>query len=362
MAKSSRGANDYLKMFFDSLQSPAFVVDLDGVITNWNRALAVKSVPVDDAVGRRLLDVFPNLDEEVAGINWARVIFENVLEEGRRINAPRCRFADLGPNFVFDISVLPVRDARGRVVAAGLVANDVTDKLSSEEFSIREAKTTSLAELGAAFAHEIKNPLNSISMNLQMLVEQIENGAPDVGEMSDTAKLVLGEIGRVTRIIDDFLTFSRLPRSVPKIADSRIACEKAVNLLREEARRKGILIETRLGDLPDVLIDSDHLFQAIYNVVLNAIQALDRNGHILIVGAREDDQVVFRIADDGPGISEENLKHVFDIFYSTKKNGTGLGLTIASRLLRNMNGGLSISSTAGKGTVATITLPLKIIS
>jgi signal transduction histidine kinase len=132
-----------------------------------------------------------------------------------------------------------------------------------------------------------------------------------------------------------------------------------ISMLREQARKQGVELQSNLSQLPDIPLDKSRLVEAIFNIAQNAIQALGDSGTVHFNSSAQSDHVLLQIIDDGPGIPEEIQEKIFDLYFSTKdEDGTGLGLPYAERIVKDHNGTLTVKSSLGKGTAFLITLPL----
>ncbi len=214
-----------------------------------------------------------------------------------------------------------------------------------------------LAELGrmvAAISHEIKNPLGIISSTAELL--QSSTLRPQ--EQKDLTEILLQETKRLNTILSEFLDFARPKVPELKEHDIREVLERNLSFIEQEAHRSGIEVIREIPPYPAMaLIDSNSLHQAVLNILINAIQAM-KDGGTLRVGISENKKSWhIQVADTGMGISEEILPRIFEPFFTTKEKGTGLGLSIVQKIIRSMNGDITVKSKVGEGTVFTISLP-----
>ena len=215
-----------------------------------------------------------------------------------------------------------------------------------------------LGLLSSGIAHEVKNPLNSIQMNLQLLEEEAATGASHE-QIHDWIVPIQREIRRLERLVNDFLLFARPLNAETQEVRADVLLGSIAELVAEEARHKGVhLVVEAPGDLPVVSTDESLLRTAILNLVFNAVQAIECTGTVTLRAALEGKTAVFEIADDGPGIPEERREKAFDIFFTTKSGGTGLGLPIARRILEGLGGDLDLVDSEGPGATFRATLPL----
>jgi PAS domain S-box-containing protein len=355
---------EQIESLVESIDLAIFALNRHGNVIVWNAAMERYFMTREEALGKHVLTVFPSFKTEQQGVNWGDVILRNVIEEGRSIEVRRYRLdTRLLDNYPFDVKVFPLTSRDGKTSGAVVLLHDVKEQIEMEEQQILNARTTSLSNLGASLAHEIRNPLNSISLNVQLLREklmQLDDKKRD--EVLKNTGTLLDEIERLNLIIKDFLEFSRASGMRNELLNPNEIIGSMLELLREDARRKDIEIIVDFGDLPEVLLDRNQIRQVFYNISLNAIQAMEKGGRLEIVSERRGDWVVVGFADNGPGIHESDLSRIFDLFYTTKEGGTGLGLAIAGRLVENHHGHIAIDSRPGSGSTFSVFLPVKIVS
>ncbi|MFC1535250.1 PAS domain-containing sensor histidine kinase [Thermodesulfobacteriota bacterium] len=220
-------------------------------------------------------------------------------------------------------------------------------------------RLTSFGQLAAGVAHEIRNPLNAISMATQRI--QREFGHSQMEKKSEFLQLtnvIRDEILRLNGIIEDFLSLSRSKfdlRSQPIVE----LLERIIHLVQEETASRNISIESRCGNSrPMVFMDADKMKQALLNLINNALESISGQGGItLSVDAKDEKHVSIKISDTGAGISPADITRIFDPHYTTKEMGLGLGLPIAYEIIRAHNGDLRVQSEIGKGTTFEVLLP-----
>jgi two-component system, NtrC family, sensor histidine kinase HydH len=280
------------------------------------------------------------------------------LESRHRIEDP-VRLEINGPGGRrFQLSCSPVRQPDGQVFLLELVA-DVTEQVRLRERLSEAERLAAAGELAAGVAHEIRNPLAAI-VNATTLLDAREQLTAE--ERASTLDAVRKEARRLNRILSDFLIFAR-PRE-PKLlpGDLREVVEHVTALIRDDpARARLVELVTRVEPaLPLVAFDPDQLTQVLLNVALNGIEAMGGCGRLSLDVGRCNGEVVIAVADTGRGISLEERARVFEPFFSKKPGGTGLGLTIARRIVDAHGGHIDLESTPGQGTRFTIALPLAV--
>ena len=233
----------------------------------------------------------------------------------------------------------------------------------------RARQAAHLAEVGTltgGLAHEIRNPLSTLTLNLQLLREDLERpGSAWVkpGQAADThliARLstLQEEALRLQTILDDFLRFAGRHEIRPVVQPIGPIIEDAAAFYRDRLLRSGIQVRTGLpGDLPPAAVDADLLKQAVSNLILNAEAAMPNGGELLITAERERRSLCLHVTDTGTGIKPEDLDKIFAPYYSTRPGGTGLGLPTVRRIIQEHQGTIEVHSEPGRGTRFTIRLP-----
>lgn len=217
-----------------------------------------------------------------------------------------------------------------------------------------------LERLLARLAHEIRNPLSSLDIHVQLLEEDLGGLAPAMREqLSPRLEIIHGELHRLESIVDHFLRLAG-PSALelePVVISKTV--QHVCELLRPEAAVRQIEIVTHLeGALPDVQADPVRLTQALMNVMINAIQAVERQGRIEVEANIVDGSLLLTVRDNGPGIPPERLASIFDPYFTTKAEGSGLGLWIAQQIVTAHGGALKAQNGAESGAVFTLSLPL----
>ena len=214
--------------------------------------------------------------------------------------------------------------------------------------------------LASALAHEIRNPLNAMNMNLQMLEEELQGLDQGAGG-SETAELLVStksEIHRLSKLVNDFLEYARPIEPQLTSRDVNELLRALGRFHHAEFARAGVEFTLDLAEsLPPVDLDEGRLGQAIKNLLGNARQVVRPGGHVTLRSRLAGGEVLVEVQDDGPGISAELRERVFEAFYSTRGGGTGLGLPIARRIVEQHGGTLEVDSDAGVGTIFRIHLP-----
>jgi signal transduction histidine kinase len=262
------------------------------------------------------------------------------------------------------------------ILLTALVARHLTRRylrrLQTTERRLRAAER--MAEIGAmtgGLAHEIKNPLSTIGLNAQLLAEGIDElpvDEADKGRLSRRVGALKREVDRLRGILTDFLQYAGQLRIEPVPADLNTVVEELADFFGPQAKSQGVHVRCTLAPGPlSARLDVPHIKQAVLNLMLNAVQAMQENPperprELILRTAREQDAdrrpvVTLHVIDTGPGIPEDRAERIFQPYFTTKSGGTGLGLPTARRLIEGHEGRLEVHTEAGRGTDFTMVLP-----
>jgi signal transduction histidine kinase len=224
----------------------------------------------------------------------------------------------------------------------------------------RRKSLAAFAKLAAHVAHEVRNPLSSIMLNTELLEEEAARcHCDDATEAGALIASIKKEAERLQHLTDEYLAFARPPRPPLGHQSLNAVVEDLSHLVREEARRSGIAVETRMSrGCPCAVFDPQQMKQAALNLVRNAMQAMPAGGRLTISTAVEDHgSVTLSVDDTGPGIPDDERCLVFEPFYTSKPNGTGLGLPLAAHIVRDHGGEIDFGAAPGGGARFTVRLP-----
>lgn len=228
-----------------------------------------------------------------------------------------------------------------------------------EELAGERERLAELGSLAAGLAHEIRNPLNSLNLNMQLIEEELQL----MGRSGHTPRLLTitkDEIGRLEHLVTDFLAYARpRPPDTERVELGDLLL-RVRDLVAAEAGQANTLVEVDVEPGLAVKADRAQLTQLLLNVVRNAFAAIlaaERPGHVELAARRDGARVRIEVRDDGIGIKSEDLPRIFEVFWSTKKGGTGLGLAIVARVARSHGGEVEVSSVPGQGTTVAVLLP-----
>jgi signal transduction histidine kinase len=252
----------------------------------------------------------------------------------------------------------------GGLAGASLVAVSLYRRLLTSERRARHAER--LAELGTltgGLAHEIKNPLSTVQLNLQLLQEDLSPDDPAYGRMINRLNLVQRETSRLRDILDDFLRYAGKLELDRHPVDLNNLIEELVDFFTPQAQLNKVQARCKPSAEPVVVsADPKLIKQAVLNLMLNAVQAMtesngDKGGELILSASRHDGEAIIDVIDTAGGIPPDALPRIFDAYYSTKRSGTGLGLAMARRIAEEHGGRITVQSELGKGSDFQVRLP-----
>jgi PAS domain S-box-containing protein len=252
----------------------------------------------------------------------------------------------------FQVVSTPLLSTEGKSNILVLI-QDLTDIKMAEEQMMQSEKLSALARLSAGVAHEIGNPLTSISSYVQILKEM------DFDDFTKEAlETISRHINRIVTIVRQMSSFTKTKQEEIEKQSLKEIIGSTVQLVKYDKRMKNIRIREEIGNnIPDVKVNGDQLEQVFINIVLNAADAMPDGGELTIRTFRNQNNIDIEFTDTGEGIESEHIEKIFDPFFTTKEKGTGLGLSVSYTIIRNFGGTILVSSIPEKGTTFTVRLP-----
>jgi PAS domain S-box-containing protein len=257
-----------------------------------------------------------------------------------------------------------VRDDEGKQVALEGFIEDISQWKRAEEARVQAERLAAVGSMAAKLAHEIRNPLGTIKLNLDLLGDEVGSLGPGSSANTDEAQTLLQainlEVRRIQRVADDYLQFGHMPKAhrLPVILNDLVSRE--LSFLSPLLNTSHIQMRTEFErSLPPVQADADQLWQAILNLIRNALEAMPKGGTLELRTASTTDEVVLHLTDTGKGMSEEERLQIFRPFFTTKPVGTGLGLTLTQQIIGEHGGRIECASVVGQGTTFSLSLPLR---
>lgn len=239
----------------------------------------------------------------------------------------------------------------------------VSEKHARAEAALRRRdRLSAMGELASTVAHEVRNPLNAVAMSAQRLRREFLGGAPapsgaDRDELSQLLGVVEAETGRIDHIVQQFLEFARPPKLAPRRSALGAEVSSVVEATRSLAESRGVSLDVDATGAGEAFVDPDQLKQALDNLIRNAIDATPTGGAVHVRARSGVRGHVIDIADTGKGIAPEDLPRIFDLYFTTKPDGTGVGLAVTQQIVSAHGGTIEVDSTPGAGTRMTIRIP-----
>ncbi len=254
-----------------------------------------------------------------------------------------------------------VFDQNGKYWGTVLTSHDITERKKLEQQLLHSERLATIGEMSAKVAHEIRNPLSSISLNTELLYDEIRN---DNGEEKSDAKnliqSILNEVDTLTEMSDEYLRFARFPKLETRPVSINDILIELTKFFNKEMVQRGIsLKENYASDLPQILLDTNQIKQAFLNILKNSFESMPEGGKLSISTRLKGNFIEINITDTGCGINKDDIQRVFEPFFSAKVNGTGLGLALTMKTVEGHGGDIIFKSTITKGTTVSVSFPVE---
>ena len=347
-----------LETVFDVIRDGILVLDENGVLTYSNLQ------------GRRLIGLKETQLEKI-------FLHRAAPELARSLGLDRNKF-DPRPEVVvremqisypekrqIRVYAVPIEDAGANKespdkVGLAVVMTDVTEEKDNLKAQIESERVSSIMDLAAGVAHELGNPLNSINIHLQVLQRSLKTVLPDEQKANKSLVTCIKEVQRLDGIISHFLKAIRPSEPNFKKINLLSIIEETVRIREKEISGKKITIRMEAGVRePMIQGDVDQVKQVFFNVIGNAVDAVSEGSEVRIVTGLDDEYVFAQVVDQGIGIKKENISRVFEPYFTTKKQGHGIGMMIVHRIMRDHEGEVGVDSKEGSGTIVTLKFPRK---
>jgi signal transduction histidine kinase len=250
-----------------------------------------------------------------------------------------------------------------RTAALQALQAEIKERERLEVAKLQSERLAVVGKMAAQVAHEVRNPLGSITLNLDLTYREIDRLAEGKGHSPNEGHTLIKEmreeVCRIGRVIEDYLQFARLPKLQRQPVDLNAFLDQKLAFLCVELERANVKLRTHFDPaLTTIKADANQLWQAMLNLIHNSREAMPGGGELTISTWRDGRQVVLRVSDDGKGMTEEQLQQMFTPFFTTKKEGIGLGMVLVHQIVTEHGGHIECESTSGKGSTFSLFLPL----
>ena len=357
-------AHKFLNIVLDSSTEYALVaIDKDGLITLFNRGAELTfGHSAEEIKGRRAAELAADEtdQDQTPFLSLAR----SIASDSRHQSEMQLRRSD-GGRFTASVAITPIRESEEELMGYLIVAKDLTaDRLNEEhlrqmqEQLARNEKIAALGRMAAQVAHEVKNPLAGLRLYSLHLKSKVE-GKLAAGEMALVDKII-GGINQLSDTTEQVLSFARTVTLTRRKVDLNRIIKDCLALLEPQLNENKINVSLNLAE-PEAfaMLDEVSMRSTLINLMLNSIQAMARGGDLIVSTAASEETLRLSIADTGCGMTEDQVKNVFEPFYTTKSQGLGLGMSFASKIIEMHGGKVSVESHINQGTSISIALPVE---
>jgi len=338
-------ARSELKNIFESISDMVYYTDKDYVVRRVNQAVIDRiGKPENEIIGKKCYEIFHGKEEP-----WQKCPHSKSMDSKRPYVG---EIEDPHLQGTFVVSNSPIFDSQGNFVGTVHISRDITELRNLRERVIHSERMAALGELAARVAHEIRNPLISIGGFARRLEKKL------TGDIQEYAKIIVNEVSRLENILKEILGFVKSSRVNKKNINVNELMGSIVDFVSPEVEQKhNIIVRDLCGEPIMVMVDPDRIKEAVLNIFTNAAQATD-HGTITVRTRCEDNEAVIEFIDTGCGIKEDDIKNIFNPFFTTKPQGTGLGLAVTHKIIQEHNGKIKVESAWGGGTAFRIYLPV----
>jgi PAS domain S-box-containing protein len=337
-----------------------FTVDTQKCFRSWNRAAeTLFGWRADEIIGKSVRSIVPT---DLLASGELEQIDREVLANGH-VHLETVRLAKDGRRVPVELSLSALRDPQGDPIGRCVILRDITERKRLEESKLQAERLAVIGAMSAKLAHEIRNPLSSITLNLALVGDEAakltEAEPAATAEMRVLLSAIDSEVRRIQRVTEDYLQFAKMPKPRRDLVALNELLTQGLSFLQSSFAASRVTLRRELDpNLPAVYGDEAQLWQAILNLIRNAVEAMPNGGELTLTTSRRDAAVALRVADTGKGIDPAAQANLFKPFFSTKASGTGLGLPLTQQIVAEHDGRIRCEDNVNRGTVFIIELPM----
>lgn len=332
-----------LNTIVESSLDAIYAIDENGCIRSWNNAAQqIFGYSKEEIIGESINTLaFPEQKDEMDGIL-------RIIRNGETYSYESIRQKKTGEVVVVFITLAPIKDSVGKVLGSSAVARDISAHQKFEKEIARIDKLNTIAELASVISHEVRNPMTTVKGFLQLLYNKINDKT-----FKEYFEIMIEEMERVNSILQEFNNIGKLKEGKRTRHNLNSIIKSLSPLLDADAIHQGKMIKFNLKDVPDLLIDANETRQLILNLTRNALESMVHNGRVIVRTCSDDHQVTLSVQDQGQGINPEDMEKLGTPFFSTKKEGTGLGLYVCYEIAQRNNAKINVD-TSPRGTTFSV--------